>query len=260
MPNWTTNVITFEGDEKEISSLKEFIHFKDEKEESFFDFGKVIPMPESLNMTSGGPEDTSIRVYMSSINPMTDIPYEKVASQEFGVLLEKVKKATYFFEPKNYFLPLEEAKKTIPSNNTLEEYQELGKKYIENLLQYGATSWYGWCNKNWGTKWNASNTRYTDEITLLFYTAWCAPLPVVKKLSEMYPEITIHHSFADEDFGSGVGEVDFKGGEVVAEEIPEPFSSEAIEMAAEVLETTPEEYGYRLVDGKYVYADEEDEE
>lgn len=76
----------------------------------------------------------------------------------------------------------------------------------------------------------------------------------------MYPEITIHHSFADEDFGSGVGEVDFKGGEVVAEEIPEPFSSEAIEMAAEVLETTPEEYGYRLVDGKYVYADEEDEE
>lgn len=40
MPNWTTNVITFEGDEKEISSLKEFIHFKDEEGETFFDFQK----------------------------------------------------------------------------------------------------------------------------------------------------------------------------------------------------------------------------
>lgn len=75
----------------------------------------------------------------------------------------------------------------------------------------------------------------------------------------MYPDITIHHSLADEDFGSGIGEVYFKGGEVISEEIPEPFSSEAIEMAAEVLETTPEEYGYSLVDGKYVYVGYEEE-
>lgn len=62
---------------------------------------------------------------------------------------------------------------------------------------YGKNNWYDWSRANWGTKWNAF--RFEDESDsyspsqIRFITANGAPHPVLQKLSEMYPDITMRH-------------------------------------------------------------------
>lgn len=48
-----------------------------------------------------------------------------------------------------------------------------------------------------------------------FLTAW-DPIPnIVQKISEQFPEITVHYSWADEDIGNNTGRMDFKGGDII---------------------------------------------
>ena len=53
-----------------------------------------------------------------------------------------------------------------------------------------------------------------------FNTAWSAPHPVIQKLSERYPTITITHSWADEDIGHNCGRREYLAGEITEEYIP----------------------------------------
>ena len=59
MPNWTTNTITFEGDTNDIKRLKALMT-------ESFDFNNLIPMPESLDVVSGGITNPSIIAYVAS--------------------------------------------------------------------------------------------------------------------------------------------------------------------------------------------------
>jgi hypothetical protein len=61
---------------------------------------------------------------------------------------------------------------------------------------------YWWCIRNWGTKWNASNSKvfprkYGADVT--FDTAWGAPFPVIFKLLEQNPMLafTLHYRLED---------------------------------------------------------------
>jgi len=49
MPNWTTNIVKLKGSEQDIQSIKDLIFSVDEDGKTFFDFNKVIPMPEEYN-------------------------------------------------------------------------------------------------------------------------------------------------------------------------------------------------------------------
>lgn len=81
---------------------------------------------------------------------------------------------------------------------------------------YGKKNWYDWSCWNWGTKWNSYGNSF-DGHTLTFQTAWSAPHPVIEKLSEMYPDVTISHRWADEDLGCNCGERDYRNGEITHE-------------------------------------------
>lgn len=84
---------------------------------------------------------------------------------------------------------------------------------------YGATDWYEFCNKFWGTKWNSQDTYRPDDNSVTFLTAWSPPMGFYEALSRKFPtdEIII---FAHED---GVGmhfTSTFLGGvEIFTEEI-----------------------------------------
>ena len=56
MPNHVTNRIKFSGDPKRIRAIMEGIKH-DEMGLGSVDFNKVIPMPESLNITAGSITD-----------------------------------------------------------------------------------------------------------------------------------------------------------------------------------------------------------
>ena len=71
--------------------------------------------------------------------------------------------------------------------------------------------WYDWRIENWGTKWNAVDAQSTDD-GFIFETAWSAPLPVIKKLSENFPSIEFNLTWADEDAGQNCGLIVYKNG------------------------------------------------
>ena len=52
MPNYVKNILTLEGPAQEIM---DFLHtvLVDKNNEKIFDFNKVIPMPEDLNIQAG---------------------------------------------------------------------------------------------------------------------------------------------------------------------------------------------------------------
>lgn len=55
---------------------------------------------------------------------------------------------------------------------------------------YGFSSWYGWCNERWGTKWGDCRTCLTAQVdgkvSLTFESAWCAPKPGLTEVSKRF--------------------------------------------------------------------------
>ena len=69
---------------------------------------------------------------------------------------------------------------------------------------FGEDTWYQWCPKYWGTKWNAmckeDASRCTSD-TIYFQTAWNGVPKLVYLLSSRFPLVDILYEFADEDIG-----------------------------------------------------------
>ena len=193
MPNHVTSVITLSGDESRIKAMLEAIK-NDEVGIGSVDFNKILPMPESLHMTSGSIEDSAIAVYISAINPINE-EYEGIQKMDVAEFREMLKKLPILSQKIDILMPENEAI-NLAENKYRESVRYLvdeGAKYISNLVKYGASTWYDWAVGNWGTKWNAygyDNGVEMEDGKLKFLTAWAAPHPIMQKLSEMYPDIT----------------------------------------------------------------------
>lgn len=81
---------------------------------------------------------------------------------------------------------------------------------------------------------------YSQNTDLWFQTAWSAPHPILQKLSEMYPDITFEHEWADEDIGANCGRKCYQNGECTEEYYPES-QKEAIEFACRIWDYDPAE-------------------
>lgn len=117
-----------------------------------------------------------------------------------------------------------------------------------------------WNYENWGTKWNSYDNydkRDTYD-TIFFKTAWSNVLNLIKILSLNFPKMAFEYSFFDEDFGANVGFYKIKNGEVLEVNTPEHFSKEAYDMALNIAEAKPEDFGliYDENQNNYTYYDE----
>jgi len=64
--------------------------------------------------------------------------------------------------------------------------------------------WYAWSIKHWGTKWNVDNVvpmRSLDSVEYHFSTAWAPPIPVIKKLMEMFPDLYFRLRYVEPGVG-----------------------------------------------------------
>ncbi len=176
MPNWTSNSIYAEGSPEQISEFLEKIR----GENGILDFNSIIPMPKLLRHTaSGGREIDGKKVSEWYVIEHAD--YEN----------KKPDKARLF---------------------TAEEEAE--------LQQLGARSWYDWSINNWGTKWNACRAEIEDEgavkygyIRITFETAWDAPEPILKKLADMFPLLSLRCEWRHEDESSYPHQLNFSAKE-----------------------------------------------
>lgn len=230
MPNWVQNNITFIGDAAEIKKMLEAIK-DDEIGFGSIDFNKIISMPELLNIECGSRTDKGIEMVKEFLE---NFPKEL-----------KGKGGTYedFVEDmRNHSMDI--------SDEEEKEIWDIGVTAVDNLYKYNATTWYDWRCENWGTKWNACECAKVNENSksISFQTAWSTPFPVMKKLSEMFPNIEIRTEFADEDIGQNCGMCTLKGGEIISEWNPsdEETNKEALEFAATVWDTELDSYSLHI--------------
>lgn len=215
MPNHISNILTIEGEASLVAQIKsDIISVDAEGDIRHIDFNKIIPRPDSLDITSGSATDNGIAILKYREGDATKI------NQIMGYQW-----ATEFDSPDDLITHMLE--KGLAN---LEEAQ----RALDNERLYGHRDWYSWSNANWGTKWNAYDTIQREDDSIYFQTAWSTPYPVMLALSAKYPEAIIKVRFADEDFGNNVGEYILQNGDVVEENIPEGGSEEAYEMAAEI--------------------------
>ena len=233
MPNHVTNIIEFHCSKKVFQEIAEFIR----KDDSFFgsvDFNKVLPMPPELDIEAGSRGEQGLKLYKEFLKWKEEQPL--TGSQE-EVL-------------RDYIQRMEIDPETI----------ELGKQYVENLLNYGATTWYDWRIRHWGTKWNAYDCVEVDPDAkyLQFNTAWSGVPDILSLLSEQSPDVQITYKWSDEDIGYNVGIATFLDGELKEYDSMPGGSKEAFELAAEVHDFDLAEWGYAFNEktGTYEYVEE----
>ena len=164
MPNWVYNEVSLNGEPKDIKKLLDFV-----KGDTDFDFNKIIPMPEELNIKNSSITDLSVIIEN----------YKQKGESE-----------DYLRRYKNQNESIEETIDRLKEEKRYDE--DLGKKGYDNYKKYGYSTWYTWRNNHWNTKWNANDVIINENNNLIsFDTAWDVPYPIFAKLSELFPKITI---------------------------------------------------------------------
>lgn len=149
--------------------------------------------------------------------------------------LENTSSPVKIVSQRDYVLAVKQREKDIKDGKQIFGGLPMTSKMQSELLsKYGVDNWYDWANKNWGTKWGAYDGNKINHNSLRFCSAWATPYPAMERLSEKFPEVTIKVRFADEDFGSNVGEYELCGGALINQIIPDCGSYEAYKMAIDI--------------------------
>ena len=225
MPNWVINKVKFSSRGKEIIDKITSAN----NDEEYVDFNKIIPMPKTLNITSGGNDRDAMQYALLKMDALqlkqTIEKLKETTTSFYGNYFEKIysckkytleelEKVAKEFEEKLNSGKQDRFNEVDYKELGVNNLEDLGNAYINNILQYGADSWYDWCCENWGTKWNASNTYIIDDNEIEFSTAWSCPVNIFKELSKQFSGVEIAVDFADEDIGSNCGKITFLNGEI----------------------------------------------
>ena len=214
MPNHITSIITFDGPEEKVKELKNKVTTK----KSIFDFNRIIPMPEELIIS-----ENSYTGFFSELEKYRLLDLAHIFRKE----CEKFEGTSFKSDAIAGLL---------------------------NYLNYGYVSWYRWSIENWGTKWNSYEIEYINDNQVTFQTAWEFPKPIIQKLSELYPELTIIAEYYDEDFGYNLGSCTFKEGILIGGGALEDDSQEGYALLWEICPYA--EYYLEKIDGKFIRKNE----
>lgn len=202
MPNHVANVIR-------MDHIQDQPLFSIHGSKPYFDFNKIIPMPESLNIESSTRQDLAIDMVLRKLNIYS---YSILVSMKDD-MTEPITKLYKRMDESTF-----QQRRSYCKDMTDEQLLEFGIQLLTNKMRYGAKDWYDWSWNNWGTKWNSYDNRIDecDPNEIGFNTAWGAPHEVIQKLAEMYPRAIIQHWWAEEFLGSGnSGYMLYKNGEIL---------------------------------------------
>lgn len=223
MPNWVQTEIYLRGEKENIKKVLELV----KSEESEFDFNKIVPMPQTLNLSAGGYDDASVQYAISkkSKSEQTEIKTALVhaACSFYGNYFNKIYGRIFTTEElEKHAKEFEEERAKADTNawdNTdyaalgIQTFEDLGNMYIHNIVTYGCDTWYDWHCEYWGTKWNACEV-YIEGNCILFQTAWSVADPLLEKFAYICDEynVTFEGEYADEDRGNNTGHISSDNG------------------------------------------------
>lgn len=211
MPNWVRTRLTFNGEQNRVAEIKELVKTTGKNDEgndytNEFDFNKVVPMPEELNISSSSSGEWGMRY----------------------ILLNAKHSILWNDDDRSFMERMEKQKEKNPDR--FNEDIELGKKYMSNILKYGYKDWYDWRIEHYGTKWGACEVEWVNDDQVEFETAWSFCFPIIEKLSKLFPDVAIEFSYADEASGSNTGTGTIKNGEEIDCEYPDAGDNRAYEI------------------------------
>lgn len=96
----------------------------------------------------------------------------------------------------------------------------------------GHRTWYSWARANWGVKWSPEVTDLYDR-SVLFHSAWCPPDELIRRSSEMFPNIVFTMRSTEESQAFACVSI-FRGGKRVAEFGVEPHKPPLEELSDHV--------------------------
>jgi len=195
MPNYVYGTLSVSGTKGEVQKFKEYAQ---SEEESFDDITmKTEKWTQKLDMNKF-------------------IPYPK----KFKVIDDKVKK---FYESyKKVKQKVEKGEKLTKKEQkqarelALLELEGKGSKPHYKGSDGFNSGGYEWCVQNWGTKWNFGDVEIQDKENALDYsftTAWSVPMPILFKMSKMFPNLIFNYS-GDEESEEFQVEYEFKEGKM----------------------------------------------
>ena len=254
MPNWVINAVHVDTDN--FDSFIDKYSSIDDEGNKFFDFNKIVPMPEGLNIEKSSRTTDGLKLYLTSlidnVNELGDENH-KMTISNFAKMLGSIYKEECLNIGRFILKHSEiEAIKNKYSNG-LNEVINLGRQAFINKIRYGYQDWYDWSLGNWGTKWNACNSYFDKNNKIIYFdTAWSPAVPIYKALTESNRDINFNFTFAEEQAGYLVGEIHTSNGEITHSCLPKPFSKEAYEKFFE-LWGGEEEYKFNKETGTYEY-------
>ena len=220
MPNWVQNDIYLSGEENDIKRVLEFV----KSDDSEFDFNKLVPMPNTLNIPSGGSDDQSIQFAISKMDKATQAKMKTVLIETqcsyYGNYFKKIygriftkrelEECAKEFERQRIETKVDPWDSTDYQGLNIKTLEDLGNMYIHNIILYGCDTWYDWSYKYWGTKWNSCDVYIDDKTNLIsFQTAWSVPGPILEAFAYLCDKynVTFEGKYADEDMGCNTGHI-----------------------------------------------------
>ena len=220
MPNHVQNVLHIGAEtDARLHEIFEAIRgaADEDGEPCFIDFEKIIPMPSCLKIGDVTCIDESI-------------PLSVTKEELFEATLTR---AFQYGWQKSWGLEddAKEFMKKIAAR--VDRDYEARQVFAENVAKTGFKSWYDWSYTNWGTKWNAYEQEKSGSNCIRFWTAWAPPIPVIKALSEKFPDVDFELEYVNEDISQQVGSQTFRHGTVV-EEVNYPYGHDCINLACDI--------------------------
>ena len=181
MPNWCENTLEIYGEEDKMKEFYDFFGGIDKLQENFC-FNNILTLPQELDGTRS--------------------PSTIVSQEDYDRYTE--------LEKKHDIKNIENLRKLIEDGTLTEEERELvwkegiTQEMSDKLVsEYGYDNWYDWQVHHWGTKWDIRGDIGTNDIddescSFTFNTAWSPPEPIVKKLQEMFPDLSICGGYVGE--------------------------------------------------------------
>lgn len=224
MPNYVKNKLTI-SPSAFPRVCKECFSEDEETKERFFDFNKLIPMPDSIREVECGSHTTDGLL----------IIFANASERERARILKLIQSDMVFKGSitKSWELDYKDLLK-YHTPEQIEACKAMAKLALENRRKYGAFCWYDWACDNWGTKWNACDSD-TDNVehTIVYETAWSAAFEIAQAISKRY-HCMVTLDYADEDIGRNCGRMVCDNGEVVFKRYYEAESREAYIAACEL--------------------------
>ena len=237
MPNWVITKIYITGPEDKIKDFEgKSLRPNEDEEGEFqrtFSFDRIKGRPEELaNTTAPNPKPEVRKVKDLQGNEIEIEVYRDVIND--WEIVQASSRGETPPEP------------ILCNNATTAQQQELRRKY-------GSSNWYDWNLENWGTKWDCSESTYSEEDKILqFQTPWACPQEIIGEMKLMFPDLKFNGNYADEDFGSNVGYIE--------DGLLYPFEN----LTEEACETAATLWGhegyYDDEKGRWIFDGEEDED